>query len=138
MEPFHTNATREERQEWFAQTPPWDRVPSSVLDSILDGITDNALLDAFVRTSMERNLVPSYESLGRQSTVPDIIRAQVSHILCLTGNQAVGLLAKALEMNDSDNARMLYKTIYNALTEMAAKSNEINAQLLNTETNPLP
>jgi hypothetical protein len=114
MEPFHTNATREERQEWFTQTPPWDRVPSSVLDSILDGITDNALLDAFVRTSMERNLVPSYESLARQSTVPDIIRAQVSHILCLTGNQAVGLLAKALEMNDSDNAKKAYQLVMNA------------------------
>jgi hypothetical protein len=114
MEPFHTNATREERQEWFTQTPPWDRVPSSVLDSILDGITDNALLDAFVRTSMERNLVPSYESLARQSTVPDIIRAQVSHILCLTGNQAIGLLAKALELNDADGAEKAYQLVMNA------------------------
>src|SRR4029450_13405910 len=109
MNPFHTNTTREERQGWFAQTPPWDRVPSSVVDSILDGIIDKVMLDAFVRTSTEQNLVPRYESLGRQSAVPDIIRAQISHILCLTGNQAIALLAKALETNDTDNARKAYQ-----------------------------
>jgi hypothetical protein len=114
MKPFHTNTTREERQEWFAQTPHWDRVPSSVIDSILDGITDNAMLDAFVLTSMEQNLVPSYESLGRQSTVPAIIRAQVSHILCLTGNRAIGLLARALELNDADGAEKAYQLVMNA------------------------
>ena len=114
MKPFHTNTTREERQEWFAQTPHWDRVPSSVIDSILDGITDNAMLDAFVLTSMEQNLVPSYESLGRQSTVPAIIRAQVSHILCLTGNRAIGLLARALELNDADGAENAYQLVMNA------------------------
>jgi hypothetical protein len=114
MNPFHTNTTREERQGWFAQTPPWDRVPSSVVDSILDGIIDKVMLDAFVRTSMEQNLVPRYESLGRQSAVPDIIRAQISHILCLTGNQAIALLAKALETNDTDNARKAYQLAINA------------------------
>jgi hypothetical protein len=114
MKPFHTNTTREERQEWFAQTPHWDRVPSSVIDSILDGVTDNAMLDAFVLTSMEQNLVPSYESLGRQSTVPAIIRAQVSHILCLTGNRAIGLLARALELNDADGAEKAYQLVMNA------------------------
>ena len=95
MKPFNTNTTREERQEWFAQTPPWDQVPSSVVDSILDGITDKVMLDAFVLTSMEQNLVPRYEALGRQST-PDIIRAQISHILCLAGNQANRLAGKSL------------------------------------------
>jgi hypothetical protein len=114
MKPFHTNTTREERQEWFAHTPPWDRVPSSVVDSILDGITDKVVLDAFVLTSMEQNLVPRYETLGRQSKVPDIIRAQVSHILCLTGNQAIALLAKALEMNDAESAKKAYQLAMNA------------------------
>ena len=113
MKPFNTNTTREERQEWFAQTPPWDQVPSSVVDSILDGITDKVMLDAFVLTSMEQNLVPRYEALGRQST-PDIIRAQISHILCLAGNQAIALLAKALDMNDTENARKAYQLTMNA------------------------
>lgn len=102
------------QQEWFTRTPPWDRVSSLVLDSILDGITDKVMLDAFVLTSMEQNLVPSYESLGRQFTEPDIIRAQFSHILCVTGNQAIVLLAKALEMNDTDNARKAYQLAMNA------------------------
>jgi hypothetical protein len=113
MKPFNTNTTREERQEWFAQTPPWDRVPSPVVDSILDGITDKVMLDAFVLTSMEQNLVPRYEALGRQST-PDVIRAQISHILCLAGNQAIALLAKALDMNDTENARKAYQLAMNA------------------------
>src|SRR5262245_66524702 len=106
MNNFNTNNTREERHYSFAQTQLWYRLPSAVIDSILDGFTDNAMLDAFVLTSMEQNLVPSYESLGRQSTVPAIIRAQVSHILCLTGNRAIGLLAKALELNDADGAEI--------------------------------
>jgi hypothetical protein len=114
MKPFHTNITREDRQEWFAQAPHWNRVASSVIDSILDGITDNAMLDAFVLTSMEQNLVPSYESLGSQSTVPAIIRAQVSHILCLTGNRAIRLLARALELNDADGAEKAYQLVMNA------------------------
>src|SRR5262249_46809237 len=114
MKAFASNTTREERHKWFAHTPPWDRVASSVIDAILDSITDKVLLDAFVQISMEQNLVPSYESLGCQSTVPDIIRAQVSHILCLTGNQAIGLLAKALEMNDADNAKKAYQLVMNA------------------------
>jgi hypothetical protein len=113
MKPFNTNTAREERQEWFAQTPPWDRVPSPVVDSILDGITDKVMLDAFVRTSTEQNLVPRYEALGRQST-PDIIRAQISHILCLAGNQAIAVLAKALDMNDIENARQAYQLAMSA------------------------
>lgn len=113
MKPFNTNTTREERQEWFAQTPPWDRVPSSVVDPILDSITDKVMLDDFVLTSMEQNLVPRYEALGREST-PDIIRAQMSHILCLAGNQAIALLAKALDMNDIENARKAYQLAMNA------------------------
>jgi hypothetical protein len=113
MKPFNTNTTREERQEWFAQTPPWDRVPPAVVDTILDGITDKVMLDAFVLTSMEQNLVPRYEALGRQST-PDIIRAQISHILCLVGNQAIALLAKALDMNDTENARKAYQLAMSA------------------------
>ena len=119
MKPFNTNTTREERQEWFAQTPPWDQVPSSVVDSILDGITDKVMLDAFVLTSMEQNLVPRSEALGRQST-PDIIRAQISHILCLAGNQAIALLAKALDMNDTENARQAYQLAMNAFERAIA------------------
>jgi tetratricopeptide (TPR) repeat protein len=113
MKPFNTNTTREERQEWFAQTPPWDRVPSPVVDSILDGIADKVMLDAFLLASMEQNLVPRYEALGHQST-PDLIRAQISHILCIAGNQAIALLAKALDMNDIENARKAYQTAMNA------------------------
>jgi hypothetical protein len=128
MTPFSTNTTREDRQGWFAHTPPWDQVASSVIDAILDGITNKALLEAFVVASMEQNLVPRYESLGRQSTPPDIIRAQVSHILCLTGNQAIALLAKALQTNDTDNARRAYQLAMNAFEPaIALAKNQIVA-----------
>ena len=46
----------------------------------------------------------------------------------LTFRQADAIL-KALEMNNSDNAESLSKTIYNALEEMYAKQKEINAGL---------
>jgi hypothetical protein len=38
----------------------------------------------------------------------------MSHILCLTGNQAIALLAKALDVNDTENARIAYQLAMNA------------------------
>src|SRR5262249_44430104 len=73
------------------------------------GITETAMLEAFVQTSMEQNLVSRYEPLGRGNTAPDFVRAQISHRLCLAGNQAVAALAKALETNDMDGAREFYQ-----------------------------
>jgi hypothetical protein len=105
--------TREERRAWFAQTPPWDRIPSAVIDAILDGIADKVLLDAFVQTSIEQDLVTRYEPLGPEVAGPDIIRAQVSQILCLTGNQAIVSLAKALETNDQEGAGKAYQLVMN-------------------------
>jgi hypothetical protein len=111
MKTFASNTTREERRAWFPQTPPWDRIPSPVIDAILDGIADKVLLDAFVQTSIEQDLVTRYEALGREVAGPDIIRAQVSQILCLTGNQAIASLAKALETNDQEGAGKAYQLV---------------------------
>jgi len=50
--PVYANATREERRDWFAHTPPWDRIASIVVDAILDGITNKTLLEGF-RTDLD-------------------------------------------------------------------------------------
>lgn len=102
MNPFHLNTTREERRAWFAHTPPWDQLDSTVIDAILDGITDKLLLEAFVRISMIASLVARYEPLGGERESPTVIRAQVSHILCQTGNRAIHSLAKAMEAQQKD------------------------------------
>ena len=98
--PFYLNTTREERADWFAHTRPWHRVAPSVIDAIVDGITNKLLLEVFVHTSMEQGLVARYEALGREDESPQVIRAQVSQILCYVGNRAMPSLAKALQAND--------------------------------------
>jgi hypothetical protein len=64
--PFHILQTREERKDWFALTSPWNRVVPSVIDAVLNGIGDKVLLEAFVLSSMERNLVAIRESWSRK------------------------------------------------------------------------
>jgi hypothetical protein len=103
--PFYANATREERRDWFARTQPWNRIASTVIDAILDGITDKALLEVFVLASMEYGLVARYEPLGREHSDSTVIRAQVSQILCQTGNPAILSLAQALEAKQTDAAQ---------------------------------
>jgi len=120
MKTFASNTTREERRAWFAHTPPWDRIPSAVIDAILDGIADKVLLDAFVQTSIEQDLVTRYEALGREVAGPDIIRAQVSQILCLTGNRAIASLAKTLETNDQEGAGKAYQLVMNTFEPAVA------------------
>ena len=112
--PFYANTTREERQDWFTRTPPWNRVASTVIDAILDGITDKVLLEAFVLTSMENGLVARYEPLGRDdSGSPEIIRAQISQILCLLGNRTIATLAQAMAAKQTDTAITLYRLVHN-------------------------
>ena len=79
----------------IARTPPWDRVHPAVINAILDAITDKALLDVFVTSSMNQNLVPQYEQIdtNKNSTV---IRLQISHILCLAGRPVIASLTEAV------------------------------------------
>jgi hypothetical protein len=100
--PFHTNTTREERREWFARTPPWNGVPATVTDAILDGFIDKVLLEAFVLSSTERGLVHKYEQLGLEYSNANIIRARISQILCDTGNRVLVDLAGALKERELD------------------------------------
>lgn len=66
-----------------------------MIDTILESITDKGLLGAFVLRSVDAGLVVKYEALGDE-TSSAVIRAQVSQILCETGNRAIDSLAKAL------------------------------------------
>jgi hypothetical protein len=77
------------------RAPPWNRVAPVVIKTILAAITDKGLLEAFVMHSMNAGLVAKYEAIGRDSD-PTAIRAQISQILCETGNRAVPTLAKEL------------------------------------------
>ena len=88
----------------IARTPPWDRVAPIVVSTILEAITDKGLLEAFAMRSMDAGLVARYEALGHHGDSPAVIRAQVSQILCETGNRAVPSLAKALNANQRDAA----------------------------------
>jgi hypothetical protein len=79
-----------------AREPPWNRVDPAVINAILEAITDKGLLEAFVMHSMNTGLVARYEALGRAESDPTLIRAQISMILCETGNRAIPALANAL------------------------------------------
>jgi hypothetical protein len=85
----------------IARTPPWNRVATIVINTIVEAIPDKGLLEAFIMRSMEAGLVARYEALGGESSDKSI-RAQISQILCETGNQAIPSIAKALEVNQKD------------------------------------
>lgn len=87
----------------IARAPPWNRVSPVVTTTILSTITDKGLLEAFVMHSMNAGLVARYEALGQDSN-PTIIRAQISQILCETGNRAIPTLVKALTAQQMDTA----------------------------------
>jgi hypothetical protein len=88
----------------IARTQPWNRVPPIVITTILESITDKGLLEAFVMHSMDAGLVPRYEALGHDNDGPEVIRAQISQILCETGNRTIPALAKALGANQKNAA----------------------------------
>jgi hypothetical protein len=93
----------------IARAPPWNRVAPVVIKTILAAITDKGLLEAFVLHSMNAGLVARYEALGGDSD-PTVIRAQISQILCETGNRAIPTLTKALgakQMEAATKALML-------------------------------
>jgi hypothetical protein len=80
----------------IAGTPPWNRIAPMVIDAILEAITDKGFLEAFVMVSMNHGLVARYEALGwENSDSIVVIRAQISQILCETGNRAMPALAKS-------------------------------------------
>ena len=87
-----------------ARAPPWNRVVPIVIDTILETLTDKGLMEAFVMHSMDNGLVARYEALGREDADSTVIRAQISHILCQTGNRAIPSLAKALAAQQRDAA----------------------------------
>jgi hypothetical protein len=99
-----TRSARTVRDLLMARTPPWNRVPPIVITTILEAITDKGLLEAFATHSMDAGLVARYETLGRDGDSPDVIRSQVSQILCETGNRAIPSLAKALAAKQTDAA----------------------------------
>lgn len=87
----------------IARASPWNRVAPLVIHTILEAITDKGLLEAFALHSMNAGLVAKYVALGGD-TDPTVLRAQISQILCETGNRAVPSLAKALASNQKDAA----------------------------------
>ena len=104
--PFYANATREEQQEWFTRTSPWNQVSPKVISAILDGITDKVLLEAFVLRSMKAGLVARYKVFNHDDFgSPKVVRAGISQIHCETGNRAIATLKEALATNQSATAK---------------------------------
>jgi hypothetical protein len=88
-----------------ARAPPWNRVAPVVIKTILGAITDKGLLEAFVLHYMNAGLVARYEALGcEEDSDSTVIGAQISHILCQTGNQAIPSLVRALAAKQTDAA----------------------------------
>ncbi len=126
--PLHANAAREDRKDWFAHTPPWDRMAPKVIDAILDGIADKVLLEAFVLTSTEKGLAAKYEPLGWDHSDATVIRAQISQILCDFGHRTIASLVKALEEKQTDAAGEIMFSAANAFeSAIALAKNQIAA-----------
>ena len=80
----------------IAQTPPWDRVPHAFIQLVVEVLSDTGLLDAFIMHSVEEGLVARYAIICEGDFYAPVIRAQISQILCETGNRALPVLAKAI------------------------------------------
>ena len=106
----------------IARAPPWDRIDPVVINAILGAITDKGLLEAFALHSMNAGLLARYEKLGWDETDTTVIRAQISHILCETGNRAIPSLAEAIEAKRQDaatKALMLARDTFEAAIALA-------------------
>ncbi|NEU96030.1 hypothetical protein [Bradyrhizobium uaiense] len=104
--PFYANASRDERQEWFARTPPWNEITPKVIAAILEGISDKVLLEAFVLRSTKTGLVARYKAFNHDDfDTSKVIRAGISQILCETGNRAIETLREALAANRIEAAK---------------------------------
>jgi hypothetical protein len=88
----------------IAREPPWHRVAPVVINAILEAIPDEGLLEAFVMHSMNAGLVVRYEAIGWEERDPTVVRAQISQILCETGNRAIPSLAEAIAAKQTDAA----------------------------------
>jgi hypothetical protein len=88
-----------------ARTPPWDKPAPIVIDAIFEALDATELFDCFVQSSMENNLVSRYEQLDSQDR--NVIRAQISQILCQAGFQKTAALEKEVKNNRIESARTL-------------------------------
>jgi len=88
----------------IARTPPWDRVPSAFVQLVVEVLGDKGLLDVFISHSMEEGLVGKYALICEDDFYAPIIRAQISQILCETGNRALPVLATAMAEGQRDKS----------------------------------
>ncbi len=88
----------------IAQAPPWDHVPHTFIQLVVEVLSDTGLLDAFIMHSVEEGLVARYAVLCEDDLGAPVIRAGISHILCQTGNRTLPVLAKALAKGQRDKA----------------------------------
>jgi hypothetical protein len=79
-----------------AQIPPWDRVPHAFIQLVVEVLDGTGLLDVFIMHSVEEGLVARYAIICEGDFYAPVIRAQISQILCQTGNRALPALAKLI------------------------------------------
>jgi hypothetical protein len=63
---------------------------------VVEVLSDPGLLDAFIMHSVEEGLVARYAIICERDFYAPVIRAQISQILCQTGNRALPALAKLM------------------------------------------
>lgn len=105
-----------------ARTPPWHRVAPIVIDTIFQALAGTELLDSFISASMEKQLVTRYEPLGHER--PDVIRAQISQILCQSGFREIVSLGEALKNERIGEARKIGFTATSLFKSAIALSKE--------------
>jgi len=80
----------------IAQIPPWDRVPRAFIQLVVEVLDGSGLLDVFIFHSVKEGLVARYAIICEGGFSASVIRAQISQILCETGNRALPALAKLM------------------------------------------
>jgi hypothetical protein len=89
------------------RAPPWDCVSSEFIGLVVDVLGDKGLVDTFVWRSMEHELLARWAVISKRDvhcSAPEVIRAQISQILCETGNRSLPAFTKALASGQRDKS----------------------------------
>ncbi len=130
--PFYKNETPEEKREWFANVPMWNKVNPQLLEEISEKFGSNPLFEVFVITSMETGLVDEYVKLGHRGYVPGIGCTQVAGVLCKEGIASVNKMTQLMQAPRIDKGKIvpLCSEIINTLEPaIALDENQILAYL---------
>ncbi len=87
-EPFPENGPAEAQRRWFQETSPWNEMPRTITEMVIETFSDNPMVVLFVILSMQHKLVGQYRAIGEDNTLAPVARSLVGRVLYEEGQPA--------------------------------------------------